>query len=208
MMKKRMALVPNLRTFFLVGAVTLFLSGDAWAWNVKKTNGQVSVTSQGKKVPALVGGILKEGDTVETAGDSKVMIQEGESEVWLAPGTRFVVHKLANAEKSVTGRFEMLAGKLRAKFKKPSGPEVFPYEIRIRSVVAGVRGTEFFMAMDGEEERVCTLEGLVRVTSLKSAAESWDVAAGKGLFIKSNEMPKVRDTTAEQVKKWVDISSF
>ncbi len=201
-------LCSRLGIALVVGAMMVVAPDSAFAWTVQKIKGQVSVINGKVKVPAEVGTVLKVGDTVETAADSKAMLQEGESEIWLAPTTQLAVHKLVTPGKSELGRFDILAGKLRAKFKKTSGPEAFPYEVRLKSVVAGVRGTEFFMAIEGDDEKVCTLEGLVRVTSLKSRAESWDVKAGKGLFIKPNEMPKVRDTTDEQVKKWIDISSF
>lgn len=180
----------------------------AYGWTIQKSAGAVTLKVKGKKQPAANGTVLKEGDTVETGADGKAQIQDGESEVWLAPSTTFTVHALTNEDFSKKGRLDLIMGKLRAKFKRPSGPQDYPYEVKTKSVVAGVRGTEFFVAVEGAEEKVCTLEGLVRVSSAKSAAEYWDVAAGHGLFIKPNEMPKVRETSADQAKKWVDATSF
>lgn len=192
-----------------VGLIANVLTSEALAWTVQKVQGAVTLKSgSSPKRPAGSATVLKAGDSLETGADGKAMLQDGESEIWLGQGSRFVVRKLTNDDQSLMGRLELLQGKLRAKFKRPSGPQEYPYEVKTKSVVAGVRGTEFFVSVEGGEEKVCTLEGLVRVTSVKSAAESWDVPAGRGLFVKPNEMPKVRETAADQAKKWVDATSF
>ena len=188
---------------FLLG-----LPATARAWSVEKTAGEVSYLSKRMKATPKIGAELHAGDKIITGADGKVLLKDGESEIWLGSVTEFEVHKLADTGKSVMGRLDVLKGKLRAKFKRPGGPESYPYEVKMKSVVAGVRGTEFFVDVDGSEEKLCTLEGLVRVTSVKSAAESWDVEAGHGLFIKPGEMPKVRETSAELQAKWLGATSF
>lgn len=194
-------------------ALICFLSANASAWTVHKVEGSVQLidvhsakASGGSTVQVAVE--LKAGQGLQTGADGKVQLVDGESEIWIAPSSRFEVHQLADLEKSKMGRLDLLKGRLRAKFKRPSGPEVYPYEVKLHSVVAGVRGTEFFVEVDGGKEQVCTLEGLVRVSAVKSAAESWDVAAGHGLYIKPGEMPKVRETAADQQKKWIEATAF
>lgn len=187
---------------FLVYSV--FFSELSFGWSIKKSTGKFEIKGpKGKTAADLV-----VGQSVITGLDGKVLLMDGESEVWIGPSSNFQIYRYADPEASVVGRLDLIAGKLRAKFKRPSGPEAFPYEVKTRSVVAGVRGTEFFIEVDSLDEKVCTLEGLVRVSSLRSAAESWDVAAGHGLFIKPREMPKVRETPLEQQKKWIEATTF
>lgn len=180
----------------------------AFAWTVEKTQGEVSIQQKKKTTPLAVGTELKAGDVLITGTNGRVLLKDDESMLWIGSATNFKVHKLADVDNDVMGRLDVIKGKIRAKFKRPSGPQAYPYEVKARSVVAGVRGTEFFIAVDGSEDRVCTLEGLVRVTSVKTSAESWDVASGHGLFVKPNEMPKVRETTPEQAKTWTDATSI
>jgi hypothetical protein len=204
-----------IRSIILAGPIAfliLSIAPQAFGWSISKTQGGVSVEEKKLTKPAEIGQELKAGSKIVTGADGKVFVKNhetnGESEIWIGPNAQFVIAKLADTEKGTKGRFDVLKGQIRAKFKRPSGPEAFPYEVKARSIVAGVRGTEFIVAVAGEEEKVCTLEGLVRVTSVKSSAESWDVPAGKGLFVKPREMPKVRETTPEQAKAWVDSTTF
>lgn len=195
----------NLKFMFLAATV-LAVSGSTYSaeasWTMKKFSGNVSIDRKGGKVPASADLELKSGDTIATEADGKAYLQDGESEIWVGSSSRLKMHKLIKPDSDGDGRMDLLLGKVRAHFKRPSGPQEFPYKIRARSVVAGVRGTEFFISVDKSDEKVCTLEGLVRVTSLHSSSELWDVAAGKGLFVKPGEMPKVRETSKEQMDEW------
>ncbi len=197
---------PKHKTFCLTLASCL-LASPAFAWKIEKSQGSVSVETKGKQTPAAVGVELLEGQIVVTGSDGRALIKDGESEVWLGSGTRFQLQAVADSEADKEGRLDLLAGRLRAKFKKPLGPSEFPYKVRVKTVVAGVRGTEFFVAIDGSEEKICTLEGLVRVSSIKGA-EFWDVPKNKGLFVKPKEMPKVRETSASQSKQWIEQTTF
>lgn len=199
---KKKFVLPLLALFYVLN------SSDAYAWSLVKSVGKVSFKEKGKKTTLNEGSELKAGHSIMTQNDGKVFLKEGDSEIWIGPDSEFSLGRLADSEKSKLGRLDVLKGKLRAKFKKPLGPEAFPYEVKARSVVAGVRGTEFFVDVQVSEEKICTLEGLVRVTSIASAAESWDVSAGHGLFVKPNEMPKVRETSIENQKKWLEATSF
>jgi hypothetical protein len=199
--------------FFVLGKIVamswvMIIPLKTFAWSIEKFQGVVSVEQKKHKTAPAAGLEMKAASSITTGSDGKVFVKEGESEVWIGPNTHFTIVKLADSDKGTMGRFDILKGQIRAKFKRPSGPEAFPYEIKARTIVAGVRGTEFFVAVSGDEEKVCTLEGLVRVTSVKSSAESWDVPAGKGLFAKPREMPKVRETTPEQAKAWIDATTF
>jgi ferric-dicitrate binding protein FerR (iron transport regulator) len=71
-----------------------------------------------------------------------------------------------------------------------------------------VRGTEFIVANEKNEERVATLEGLVRVSGVKSSGEFWDVSAGHVLVIIPNEMPKVRETRPALAEQWKKETTF
>ena len=179
-------------------------------WAIERVSGNVSLERKGAKAAKIEGEAkmpLKSGDLVVTNADGKALLKDGESEVWLGPQTKFAMQKLVGSDES-DGRLDVITGKARVKFKRPSGPQEFPYKVRARTVVAGVRGTEFFVAVDGPEEKVCTFEGLVRVTSIRAASQSWDVAEGRGLIIKPNEMPKVRETTKAQSEDWRQSTTF
>jgi hypothetical protein len=198
----------NKQISFLFVSIFYFVASNAHAWTIEKVQGVASVVSQGKKQAAAVGTKLPAGAIIETKADGKVELKDGESLLWLAPNSKFLLRKLTNDDYSEVGILEITKGSLRAKFKRPEGPDTFPYEVRSKSVVASVRGTEFIVSVEGRDEQVCTLEGLVRVSSLKSAAEGWDVSARHGLFVKPNEMPKVRETSAEQEKKWLEVTTL
>ena len=147
-------------------------SAVALAWTVDKTEGEASV----KK-----GDIIKTGQTVTTGTSGRVLLKEAGSELWIAGDSRVKLEAPA-AVKKKQAMLDVLQGKVRAKIApQPKGSE-FPYGVRTRSVVAGVRGTEFYVAVDAKEEKVCTLEGLVRLESVSAEGKSWDLPAGKGYF--------------------------
>jgi len=191
--------------FFLA----VFFIARAHAWTIEKTQGTVKL-AEGKKSPEvpLSGTEFKPGVTVTTGADGKAFIRDGESELWLAPKSQLFFKNAPDDENDLKGQFEVKVGKVRAKFKRPSGPVSFSYEVRAKSVIASVRGTEFIVLFEEKEERVATFEGSVRVTSLKSAAESWDVPAGRALVVKPNEMPKVRDTSGDSKKSLTEATTF
>lgn len=189
-------------------SVAVFFLGfsTAHAWQIERLQGEVKIEGKAGASAAQEKAQLAQGSVVVTGKASKALLKDGESEVWVAPNSRFSIEKTANDDS--LGMLRVLQGAIRAKFKRPSGPEEFPYKVKLKTIVAGVRGTIFFAAIDGNEEKVCTFEGLVRVSPVKSAGETWDVAAGRGLFVKPREMPRVRELTAQQKDQWLEATTF
>ncbi|HVJ64651.1 MAG TPA: FecR family protein [Bdellovibrionota bacterium] len=112
-----------------------------------------------------------EGETLVTGSDGKLKIQfaEGKNEVFLGPNTTLVVHKAPSDVRMKRGtRLFLDAGKIDSKVnQKYSGVDGDEYAVESRTLVAGVRGTEFSVEHDKSSEvsSVDVKSGIVEVHS-------------------------------------------
>ena len=136
---------------------------------------------------AQLGDPVAAGDVVETLDDGYAIIELNDrSSVKLRENTELVIDSLSD-EAAVTLR----SGSVFARVQRAAGAITGrAFEVRTPSVVAGVRGTEFFVGYgrtieDGPDLWLCVNEGLVEV-AVASTGESALVAAGEGINILSS----------------------
>jgi hypothetical protein len=169
------ALVCASMMCLLLPAAVFALSGQ-----VTYTEGDVSVRSSTGAHPAEIGDTLGAGDVIITSARSLAVIN-------LANGTTLKLREkttlaidsigeLTSVNLTAGGVFTTIAGKLTGKFS-----------LRTQSAVAGVRGTEFFVAygrtIDAEPDVwLCVNSGVVEV-SIPDTGQTVQVPAGLGINI-------------------------
>ncbi len=148
--------MKKIKKFWLLGLVMLValpVYAQDWAGKVTDVEGQVKVMHAGASIPAKAGTPVMAGDEIVTGPNSKVKIYfRDESVITLAPNSRFRVDALEyNPGQSRKSVFSLLAGKARASisgwFSKTPEQD---YQIKALSTVAGVRGTEVIIQINGE----------------------------------------------------------
>ncbi len=164
----------------LAGPAALFaLDGQ-----VIYTEGIVTVTSGGSAQDAGPGTSLSQGDVVTTGSDGLAVIDlSNATQLKLRENTRVVIDAIGNDTRVslTTGAvFTRILGKLSGSFS-----------VQAERVVAGVRGTEFFVAygrtVDNQRDIwLCVNSGAVDV-SVPSANQRTLVPAGKGINILGGE---------------------
>lgn len=162
----------------VAGEVQLFRSGVA----------DVSAVCEGMDVFV--------GDELTTAGDGDVELQLGDGSVLkIGPSSHVVIIEVNVVE--VTGLsntvIELVSGKLRA-LVAPLVSEESSYSIRSENVTVGVRGTDFGMSYDPENdvlEAIC-LEGKLEVSSLEWLERGFEpiiIIPGEGVTVEGGIHP-------------------
>lgn len=135
---------------------------------------------------AELGDPVMTGDVVETRDDGYAIIElTDRASVKLRENTKLVIESLGDAV-AVT----LQTGSVFARVQRAAGALTgWVFEVRTPTVVAGVRGTEFFVGygrtIEGKPDLwLCVNEGLVEV-AVPSTGESALVAEGEGINILS-----------------------
>ena len=162
-----------------------FLLLPAWAQGQARFGfalGEVEVLRGGRTLSGEIGMELSREDRVRTGADGTAVIElENGSQLKLRENTLINLETIAGdvqvelQEGSLFSRVERLAGR--------------GYRVRTGAVVAGVRGTEFFVAFgrtieDAADVWLCVNEGAVEVT-VEGAREPVTVREGEGINILS-----------------------
>lgn len=196
------------QTIFLygIGLISgLALPAAALAWSVDATEGPVTVeTGPGASQDVQSGRELNKGESVVVGTGGRVSIVEAGSTIGIGENSRLKVEELPHTAAKKRGLLNLLQGKIRAKIQHQDRGVEYPYEFKTRSAVAGVRGTEFLLLNEGNEARVLTLDGMVRVHSANDPAKGWDVAKGQALTAPEGKEPIVKAANPDEVKKLID----
>lgn len=152
---------------------------------IEYVDGDVIVVSSSGEVDAEFGMTVAAGDTVATgpAGIAVLRLND-RSQVKLRENTRLVVDSVSD-QAAVT----LNSGGVFALVSRVTGASAraIGFEVRTPSVVAGVRGTEFFVAYgrtveDAPDLWLCVNEGSVEV-AIPSTGQSTVVEEGEGINI-------------------------
>jgi hypothetical protein len=118
----------------------------------------------GYSVPLTPGIALRDSDTLRTGANARVQLKLSEgSTVKLGENARFTVEKVEDrgifrgALHVVFGAFRFTTSALGLKRKRE-------IDIQVRTVTAGIRGTDVWGKANDARDVVCLLEGRVRVT--------------------------------------------
>ena len=142
--------------------------------------GEVRVRQQGVRLEGEIGMLLGSGDIIETGSDGAAILQLGNrADLKLRENTILALDTLGEevaVKLSRGGLFSRVAARLRGR-----------YSVLTQTAVAGVRGTEFFVAYGRTIDRypdiwLCVNDGRVEVKVLDTD-EKIIVEEGKGINI-------------------------
>lgn len=175
--------------------LTLFgSSGFAYNGVVHVLRGSATLSSQGKNEKVKVGTTVNGGDTIKTDSASLVLIVMIDKAVLKLNENSELLVPLKKEDGVVLN-----AGSLFSKIPKQLPSEEF--KVRTPSMVAGVRGTEFFTSFGPNKETskdlwLCVNEGSVQVTSFANN-KSVLVKEGEGILV-----PVGSDVTPPKKYEW------
>jgi len=164
-------------TLLFLFSLSITLYSDSY---ISYFEGNMTVKRGSETIVGEYGLPLLKSDVVQTGSNSLAILEiEGRGTLKMRADTTLSLNNLG-------GKIEvsLKSGGIFSKIKRILGLE---YEVVTRDVVAGVRGTEFFMAygMTIEETPdlwLCVNEGTVEV-ALQTGGESLLVTEGKGITI-------------------------
>jgi hypothetical protein len=203
----------NFRYSGFILAVVLFCCNATNAWSasalsVVKIEGLVNRKSAQSETFAKLneGDILNDGDHIAVQPQSRLLLGDSDSKFWLGSNTSIIVKngellKNSGDPKKIVS---LIGGNLRVKISSGKGEN---YEIKSKTAIAGVRGTEFFFANDDDNVTFCVLEGKAWIADQKTG-NTFDVNEGAGVVLYANGQTK-RTFTPEQVKAdWIAMTAF
>ena len=148
--------------------------------HISYMEGDVTILRGTEELQGDFGLTIKKDDVIQTGKTSLAILElEDRGTLKLREDTQLILDDLGDKM-----TVSLKSGGLFSRIKKIFGLE---YEVRTVSTVAGVRGTEFFMAYgrkieETEDLWLCVNEGAVQVSILKSM-ESILVNEGEGITI-------------------------
>lgn len=137
------------------GAVEIFKAGGEKGFNAFKGMG------------------LAEGDRVVTGGNSWALLQiDDDKEVEVGKNTSMTISELRGSleEGDDQTSLGLQAGKIFTKIKKKLNVRS-KYEVKTPTTVMGVRGTQFFVALEGTDTYIAVLEGQLYAIAIDTEAD-------------------------------------
>lgn len=133
----------------------------------KVVKGDVTVTAKdGKTTKAKIGMKVQPGEKIKAGPDSRAkIVMVDNNELNVSPDSEIVIeqynYKPDQNDKNVL--INVIYGKMRAKVNQKYDGDTNKFQVKTRSAVAGVRGTDFFTSYQPttNETRVVTFEGQV-----------------------------------------------
>lgn len=195
-----------------LGLVALFglvigasANAEAACGTFEVAKGDIKVQSAGKVVPVSTGGKICAGDTVIAGPDSRAKIKMADgNELNVSPDSKIVIEDYqynqdANKKKVL---LNILKGKVRATTReenmyndKAKDGQANTFQIRTKSAVAGVRGTDFLTSYDPSTNKtgIVTFKGKVEFGQPGANGEirnSVQVGAGQRTDLTAGQAPE------------------
>jgi len=157
-----------------------------------KGNIHLNLPGQSSSTPTI-GETLPPGTVLETGGGRLLLELTDGSQVLIRAHTRLTVQQPSPTDR---GYFQLLLGRIRAIITKRTGGAP-PFELGTPSAVIAVRGTQFEVEVNRQQEtEVDVFEGVVEVIS-KHTGTSVSVEAGSSTRVGMNTPPETPRPTAE-----------
>jgi hypothetical protein len=154
-----------------------------------------------KKLPLTVGFELELKDNLYTKAGATVLMMEDGSEINLGPDSHFKVKNYVTTGSDIQRDVLLFDGSSRFKVRSLSQAESFT--VRSPTSVAGVRGTDFNVGVQGEQTTVTVFSGLVACYSVQAelGGQPELVGAGFASTIEKNKSPQsARKMSPKQIK--------
>jgi len=180
---------PRRMVLSLALLLVAFRVGAQEVGTVAGLDGTADIGRGGAWTPATVGAPIEQGDQLRTGrpGRLKVVFQD-DSVLSVSEESLVVVNEQVfdPATKKARSYFDLIQGKLNSIVSEYYSRPGASYQVKTATAVAGVRGTEFTVSYDPDDEvtEVLGFNGTVQVHSL------WD-PAGPGVIITANEATTV-----------------
>jgi len=152
----------------LVIAMALIASpawaADDGAWSVSKSSGEVWIATSGAQPVSLnPETTLKQGDTIRTGRNGRVLLVRGEESILVAPNS--VIGLPTERKDGMSTTVLQQAGSILLEVEKLN---VKHFEVETPYLAAVVKGTQFVVTIDGATTRVDVKRGQVEVSDFKS----------------------------------------
>jgi ferric-dicitrate binding protein FerR (iron transport regulator) len=145
---------------------------DAY-YEITYQKGNVEVTREGK----IVAPPIKVGDRIKVSKGG-LLVLKGQGEIIKLMGDT-IIKPMTTKEGTL---IDLVKGAVVSLITKKA------FNVRTKSTVFAVRGTQFFVsAGEGKDAWMCVQEGVVNV---QKKSKTIDVPAGKGVFVNANEISK------------------
>ena len=148
----------------LVGAASNALAADEGAWSVRKSSGDVWMTSTGAQ-PVSLGRdeVLKPGDNIRTGRNGRVLLVRGEETILVSPNS--VIGLPADKKEGLSTTIVQQAGSILLEVEKRN---VKHFEVETPYLAAVVKGTQFRVSVNAASTSVDVIRGQVQVADFKS----------------------------------------
>jgi FecR-like protein len=155
----------------------------------------------GHAVPLTPGIALQSADTLRTGANARVQLKLAEgSTVKLGENARFTVERVENrgvfrsALNVLYGAFRFTTGALGARHKRE-------LDIRVRTITAGIRGTDLWGKSTDARDLVCLLEG--RVSARAEGREAVILDKPRDFYQRARDgEPQLGRVDEKQVREW------
>lgn len=155
-------------------------SSNSRAGEVARVIPSVSIARGSKTLTASAKSVVDWQDLVNTQTNGRARIALDDGSV-LNVGSNSSMHVVKHDAGAQQTELELTYGKLRSQAQKIAKPDG-KFEVHTPAGVAGVVGTDFYVAYDNSTMNVIVFEGLVRVCNL----------AGVCVVVKAGQMSSVR----------------
>lgn len=156
-----------------IGKVT-WDKGESW---IIEPSGTQRLVRRGEEVHVR--------DKVKTGNEGEIKIQfQDTNELHIQPRSEvLMVEYESDAKMDRRALLNLIQGKVRSKVKqKYRGDASSFYQVRTKSAVAGVRGTDFVVSFDVGDRQVTKVETLTGSVALANADQSETVEVSKGAY--------------------------
>jgi FecR protein len=148
----------------VLGAATNAVAAEEGGWSVRKSSGEVWMTTSGAQPVSLrPEEVLKPGDTIRTGRNGRVLLVRGEETILVSPNS--VVGLPAEKKEGLPTTIVQQAGSILLEVERRN---VKHFEVETPYLAAVVKGTQFRVSVNAAGTRVDVLRGQVEVADFKS----------------------------------------
>lgn len=169
-----------------------FSACEDHAGEFASVQGRVDITSPGEPArPANPGDRVFESDVVRTKSDgwAELKLADG-SLIRIAPASRFLIASFIVEKNETRSILNLLRGKIRNIISRTSDRQT-QYEVRTKTAIVGVRGTDFFVYYQHGASGAIFKEGEGYAYAVNEPDDIRTIKAGQALLVRSFDTPPI-----------------
>lgn len=210
-----MKIIKSWAGLSLLVLVATAASAQDWAGKITELEGQVSIVRGAQTMPVKMNSTVLAGDQIVTAANSRVKIWfRDQSVITLAEKSSFKVEALEyNPGVNRKSIFRLVSGKAKAMVSGWFGPNPEQqYQIKALSTVAGVRGCEFIIQVNGEgvdaSALFATTGGTILLWNVNHPETKVSLPANFFLEVLNGRIPGIPKEMTEELLKLLNHGLF